>query len=73
MLLAPKPLVIVVRKVVDLAAQFEDLKLPSPLHILLQRRVDGFLFGAVPAGAFRRVDKFAFDLDVGGHELILTQ
>lgn len=69
----PQLLVIVVRKVVDLAAQFEDLKLPSPLHILLQRRVDGFLFGAVPASAFRRVDEFAFDLDAGGHELILTQ
>jgi len=55
----PQLLVIVVGKVVDLAAQFEDLKLPSPLHILLQRRVDGFLVGAVPAGALRRVDKFA--------------
>lgn len=73
MLLTPKPLVIVVGKVVDLAAQFEDLKLPSPLHILLQRRVDGFLFGAVPASALRRVDKLAIDLDAGGHELILTQ
>jgi hypothetical protein len=28
----PQLLVIVVGKVVDLAAQFEDLKLPSPLH-----------------------------------------